>query len=1154
MSIPISQLVNGGLPNGDIEIPATNPLNTTQSINGTTFKYILADILQYILIAQGFTTYTSCRVATTAGLTATYANGVAGVGATLTNAGAQVALSIDGITLVADDRVLIKNQINTFENGIYVVTNIGSGTTNWVLTRADDYNQSSEIVYLGVVAITQGTQNAGLVFQENSQGPFVIGTSPITFQQLQIDITLLPSASPANKILRSDGTYWVQSTNASLNSSDKLYDLSELQVDNININGNTISSTDVGGNIVITPNTVGSIVLDGLNWPQTDGTSNQALVTNGAGQLSWASFGAPFTPSALTEIDDANVTMSLGGTPNTALLQAVSMTLGWTGQLSITRGGTNNSVIGANGTLAQSDGTKYTFTTATYPSTATATGTILRADGTNWVATTATYPATTTINQILYSSANNVIGEISTAINGVLITSGTGTPSISSTLPTAVQGNITSVGTINSGTWNGGIIGATYGGTAQSTYILGDTLYSSATNTLSKLAGNITAVKQYLSQTGTGSVSAAPAWATISGADITGDALTKTDDTNVTMTLGGTPATSLLRAVSMTLGWAGQLGVSRGGTGVASTPANGQLLIGNGTGYTVANLTAGSNISITNASGSVTIANTSTASGQVNSGTANQLAYYATSGTAVSGLTTANDGVLITSGAGVPSISSTLPAAVQANISNVVLTTGTISTTPSIANDIANKAYVDSVAQGLNVKTSALWGTTGNITLSGLGTQANGEWTSSLTTADRILVKNQATAADNGIYSASSVGWTRTLDANTWDELVSAFVFVQKGATLADTGWVCTVDPGGTLGVTPVTWAQFSGAGTYTAGTGLTLTGNQFSITNTGVTANSYGGASSVPTFTVNAQGQLTVAGSTTVIAPAGTLTGTTLASNVVTSSLTSVGTINSGTWNGNTIAVGYGGTGATTVGANGTLAQSNGSIYTFTTATYPSTATTTGTMLRANGTNWLSSTSTFADTYSASSLLYSNGANAVTGLATANSATLVTNSSGVPAWTASMTNGQVLIGSTGATPVPATITGSSGITVTNGAGTITISGGGGGYIWTEVTGTTQSMSVNSGYISNNPAVVTLTLPATAALGTTLSIAGKGAGGWKIAQNAGQQIFFGSSSTTSGATGYLQSTQQYDSIELLCITADTQWTVITGPQGAITVA
>jgi hypothetical protein len=152
------------------------------------------------------------------------------------------------------------------------------------------------------------------------------------------------------------------------------------------------------------------------------------------------------------------------------------------------------------------------------------------------------------------------------------------------------------------------------------------------------------------------------------------------------------------------------------------------------------------------------------------------------------------------------------------------------------------------------------------------------------------------------------------------------------------------------------------------------------------------------------------------------------------------------------------------------------------------------------------------------------------------------------------MTNGQVLIGSTGATPVPATITGTAGITITNAAGSITISGGGGGYTWTEVTGVSQAMAANNGYITNNPALVTLTLPATAALGTTISIAGKGAGGWKIAQNAGQEIFFGSSATTIGATGYLQSTQQFDSIELLCITADTQWTVITGPQGAITVA
>lgn len=1071
MSIPISQLVNGGLPNGDIEIPATNPLNTTQSINGTTFKYILADILQYILIAQGFTTYTSCRVATTAGLTATYANGVAGVGATLTNAGAQVALSIDGITLALADRVLIKNQINTFENGIYVVTNIGSGATNWILTRADDYNQSFEIVYLGVVAITQGTQNAGLVFQENSQGPFVIGTSPITFQQLQIDITLLPSASPANKILRSDGTYWVQSTNASLDSSDKLYNISELQVDNININGNTITSTNVGGNIVITPNTVGSIVLDGLNWPQADGTSNQALVTNGAGQLSWASFGSPYTPSALTEVDDANVTMTLGGSPNTALLQAVSMTLGWNGQLSISRGGTNTNTLGSSGQLAQSDGTKYAWTTATYPATATATGTILRADGTNWAATTATYPATTTNNQIFYSSANNVIGEITTANSAALVTNASGVPSFTSSmtdgqLVIGKTGDKPSTATITAGTG----ISVTNG--AGSITITNTSTASGQVNP--GVANQIT----YYATTGSA----------VSGLTGANGSVLVTDNTGVPSMLAN-PAANYRTLMSQ-----------NAGIPVWSTAAYPNTATATGT--------------IIRANGINWAATTAT---YPDTTTINQL-LFSSANNVISEITTANNGVLITSGVGVPSISSTLPAAVQANISNVVLTTGTISTTPSIANDIANKAYVDTVAQGLNVKTSVLWGTTGNITLSGLGTQANGEWTSSLTTADRILVKNQATAADNGIYSASALGWTRTLDANTWDELVSAFVFVQKGATLADTGWVCTVDPGGTLGVTPVTWAQFSGAGTYTAGTGLTLTGNQFSITNTGVTANSYGGASSVPTFTVNAQGQLTVASSTTVIAPAGTLTGTTLASNVVTSSLTSVATITSGTWNGSIITVGYGGTGSTTIGANGTLAQSNGSVYTFTTATYPSTTT-------------------------ANRLLYSSATNTVTDLATANSATLVTNASGVPSWTSSMTNGQILIGSTGATPAPATITGSSGITVTNGAGSITISGSGGGFSWTEVTGVAQTMVANNGYVTSNAGQVVLTLPATSVIGDTIKVQGKGTGGWKVAQNAGQLIHFNSSTTTLGVLGYIESTQRYNSVELVCITNTNEWAV-----------
>ena len=137
-------------------------------------------------------------------------------------------------------------------------------------------------------------------------------------------------------------------------------------------------------------------------------------------------------------------------------------------------------------------------------------------------------------------------------------------------------------GTITSGVWNGTTVGVAYGRTGLASYTLGDLIYASAGTTLSKLAGNATTTRKFLRQTGTGSVSPAPAWDTITAADVPGSALTKTDDTNVTLTLGGSPTTALLSAASITVGWSGTLAASRGGFGADVSAQSGVPLFATG--------------------------------------------------------------------------------------------------------------------------------------------------------------------------------------------------------------------------------------------------------------------------------------------------------------------------------------------------------------------------------------------------------------------------------------------------------------------------------------------------------------------------------------------------------------------------------------------
>lgn len=98
--------------------------------------------------------------------------------------------------------------------------------------------------------------------------------------------------------------------------------------------------------------------------------------------------------------------------------------------------------------------------------------------------------------------------------------------------------------------------------------------------------------------------------------------------------------------------------------------------------------------------------------------------------------------------------------------------------------------------------------------------------------------------------------------------------------------------------------------------------------------------------------------------------------------------------------------------------------------------------------------------------------------------------------------------------------------------------------IWSEVTGTTQAAAVNRAYVVNNAALVTVTLPDTAAVGDIVRVIGKGAGGWLIAQNASENINFGTVTTTTGVGGSLASSHRYDCVELVCSVANTTWTVI----------
>ena len=392
---------------------------------------------------------------------------------------------------------------------------------------------------------------------------------------------------------------------------------------------------------------------------------------------------------------------------------------------------------------------------------------------------------------------------------------------------------------------------------------------------------------------------------------------------------------------------------------------------------------------------------------------------------------------------GAATLSSSLGVAGATTLFSVATTSGTIANSPSGSTDIANKAYVDTVAQGLDTKASVVAGTTANITLSGTQT-IDGVV---LIAGDRVLVKNQTTTANNGLYLCAAGSWTRTTDMDTWAEVPGAYVFVEQGTTLADTGWVCTSDAGGTIGVTAIVWAQFSGAGSGVSSinfgttgltpssvtTGAVTVAGTLAVANGGTGINSFG--TGIATFlgtpsSANLAAALTdetgtgvavFATNPVLVTPnlgtpsAAVLTSATglPLSSGVTGQLP-VANGGTGTASPNIVA----GTNVTVTGTwpNQTIAASGSSgTVTSVAATVPSVFSVSGSPITTSG--------TLALTYSGTALPVVNGGTGQT----------------------SYTDGQLLIGNTtGSTLTKTTLTAGSGITITNGSGAITIASSGG--------------------------------------------------------------------------------------------------------------